>query len=172
MTSVGEGGHTQGSDGSTLGGGGGACDAEGVTTPHAVGSPGRPAGAPRTVLVVDDQAPFRSAARAVLRRLDGFEFAGEASSGPEAIELVDRLRPALVLMDINMPQMSGIEATRTIVAAHPEIVVILCSTYDAADQPPAASASGAAAYVNKERLAADTIRRLWDERGSGSFVSC
>jgi DNA-binding NarL/FixJ family response regulator len=127
---------------------------------------------PRSVLVVDDQAPFRSAARAVLRRLDGFEFAGEASSGPEAIELVDQLRPALVLMDINMPQMSGIEATRQITAAHPEVVVILCSTYDAADLPPGAAASGATAYVNKERLAADTIRQLWEARDSGSFVSC
>ena len=127
---------------------------------------------PRSVLVVDDQAPFRSAARAVLRRLDGFEFAGEASSGPEAIELVDQLRPALVLMDINMPQMSGIEATRQITAAHPDVVVILCSTYDTADLPPAAAASGATAYVNKERLAADTIRQLWEARDSGSFVSC
>jgi DNA-binding NarL/FixJ family response regulator len=123
------------------------------------------------VLVVDDQAPFRSAARAVLRRLEGFEFAGEASSGPEAIDLVDRLHPALVLMDINMPEMTGIEATRRIVSAHPDVVVILCSTYDAADLPPGAADSGAAAYVNKERLAADTIRQLWEERNSGSFVS-
>jgi two-component system, NarL family, invasion response regulator UvrY len=121
---------------------------------------------------VDDQAPFRSAARAVLRRLEGFEFAGEASSGREAIEFVDRVEPALVLMDINMPEMNGIEATRQIVTAHPDVVVILCSTYDAADLPPDAAASGATAYVNKERLAADTIRRLWEERGSGSFVSC
>ena len=56
-------------------------------------------------------------------------------------------------------------------AAHPDVVVILCSTYDAADLPPGAAASGAAAYVNKERLAADTIRQLWEERNSGSFVS-
>lgn len=127
---------------------------------------------PRSVLVVDDQTPFRSAARAVLRRLEGFEFAGEAASGPEAIELVDRLRPALVLMDINMPEMSGIEATRQITAAHPDVVVILCSSYDAADLPAAAAASGATAYVNKERLASDTIRRLWEQRDSGSFVTC
>ena len=146
-------------DGTTLGIGGGSCEAGLVTT------------IPRSVLVVDDQAPFRSAARAVLRRLEGFEFAGEASSGPEAIELVDRLHPALVLMDINMPEMTGIEATRQIVSAHPDVVVILCSTYDAADLPPGAAASGATAYVNKERLAADTIRQLWEERNSGSFVS-
>jgi DNA-binding NarL/FixJ family response regulator len=131
-----------------------------------------PDSAPRSVLVVDDQAPFRSAARAVLRRLDGFDFAGEASSGPEAIELVERLHPALVLMDINMPDMSGIEATRRITTAHPDVVVILCSTYDAADLPPAAAASGATAYVNKERLASDTIRRLWEDRNSGTFAAC
>ena len=125
----------------------------------------------QSVLVVDDQAPFRSAARAVLRRLDGFEFTGEASSGPEAIELVAKLRPALVLMDINMPEMSGIEATRRIVSAYPEVVVILCSTHDATDLPSEAATSGAIAYVRKERLSADMLRQLWDGRRLGSFVS-
>ena len=126
---------------------------------------------PHSVLVVDDQVPFRLAAKAVLRRLDGFELAGEAASGSEAIELVDQLRPALVLMDINMPEMSGIEATRRITSAHPDVVVILCSTYDLSDLPPAAAASGARAYVNKEHLGADTLRRIWEERCSGSFGS-
>jgi DNA-binding NarL/FixJ family response regulator len=119
--------------------------------------------------VVDDQAPFRLAAKAVLRRLECFELAGEASSGPEAIELVDALHPALVLMDINMPEMNGIEATRRILSAHPEVVVFLCSTYDVGDLPPGAAASGASAYVNKERFGADTLRRLWRDRDSGSF---
>jgi two-component system, NarL family, invasion response regulator UvrY len=125
---------------------------------------------PRSVLVVDDQAPFRLAARAVLRRLDGFEFAGEASNGLQAVQLVGDLRPALVLMDINMPEMNGIEATRRIVAAHPDTVVILCSTYDVADLPPGAAASGARAYVNKEQLAADTLRRLWEAGGDPDFA--
>jgi two-component system, NarL family, invasion response regulator UvrY len=126
---------------------------------------------PRSVLVVDDQAPFRLAARAVLRRLDGFEFAGEASSGPQAIDLVDLLHPSLVLMDINMPEMNGIEATRRIVAGHPDIAVILCSTHDPNDLPAEAAASGAIAYVSKEHLAADTLRELWETRTSGEFVS-
>ena len=126
---------------------------------------------PRSVLVVDDQAPFRLAARAVLRRLDGFEFAGEASSGSEAIELVIALHPALVLMDINMPEMNGIEATRRIVSAHPDVVVFLCSTYDVEDLPPGAADSGASAYVNKERFGAETLRQLWAARDSGSFAT-
>jgi two-component system, NarL family, invasion response regulator UvrY len=124
---------------------------------------------PHAVVVVDDQVPFRTAAKAVLRRLACFELAGEASSGPEAIELVDSVRPALVLMDINMPDMNGIEATRRIVSAHPEVVVFLCSTYDVADLPPGAADSGASAYLNKERLGADTLRRLWQNRNSGLF---
>ena len=119
------------------------------------------------MLVVDDQAPFRSAAKAVLSSLDGFELAGEASSGPEAIELVGQLLPALVLMDINMPDMSGIEATRRIVTAHPEVVVFLCSTYDPADLPAAAASSGAAGYLHKEQLGPEMVRRLWEHRDSG-----
>jgi two-component system, NarL family, invasion response regulator UvrY len=70
-----------------------------------------------------------------------------------------------------MPEMNGIEATREIMSAHPDVVVILCSTYDATDLPPAAAQSGATAYVNKERLASDTIRRLWEERNSGTFAT-
>src|SRR5262252_8786534 len=122
--------------------------------------------APHSVVVVDDQAPFRQAAKAVLRRLGCFEFAGEASSGLEAIELVDALRPELVLMDINMPEMNGIEATRRIVSAHPEVVVFLCSTYDVEDLPPGAADSGASAYVKKERFGADTLRQLWANRNA------
>ncbi len=126
---------------------------------------------PRSVLVVDDQAPFRLAARAVLRRLDGFEFAGEAANGRQAVELVGDLRPALVLMDINMPEMNGIEATRRITATYPETAIILCSTHDAKDMPPDAASSGAIAYVSKEHLSADALRRLWDLRASGTFQS-
>jgi two-component system invasion response regulator UvrY len=123
------------------------------------------------VLVVDDQAPFRLAARAVLRRLEGFEFAGEAKNGLEAIDLVAALHPALVLMDIYMPQMSGIEATRRIVADNPGIAVILCSTHDPKDLPADAATSGAIAYVSKEHLSAAAIQELWNARQSGSFVS-
>jgi pilus assembly protein CpaE len=123
------------------------------------------------VLIVDDQAPFRAAMKAVLRRATEFELVGEAANGNEAVTLAEQLHPALVLMDINMPEMNGIEATRTLVAQQPDVVVILCSTYDASDLPPEVATSGARAYLNKEHLGADTLRRLWEERGEQQFVS-
>jgi DNA-binding NarL/FixJ family response regulator len=74
-------------------------------------------------------------------------------------------------MDINMPEMNGIEATRRILAAHPDVVVFLCSTYDVADVPPAAADSGAAAYVNKEQFGAEMLRRLWAEHAAGPLAA-
>ena len=120
--------------------------------------------------MVDDQAPFRFAVKAVLRRLPCFQLAGEAKSGPEAITLVDEVHPALVLMDINMPEMNGIEATRRIVSAHPDVVVFLCSTHDVTDLPPGAPTSGARAYINKEQR--DTLNGLAqrDDRSISSIV--
>lgn len=123
-----------------------------------------------SVLIVDDQAPFRLAAKAVLRRSQGFELVGEASSGEEAVELARDLSPQLVLMDINMGEMNGIEATRRIVSANPDVVVVLCSTYDAADLPPDAPSSGARSYINKERLSPATLAESWARRDEG-FVT-
>lgn len=117
-----------------------------------------------SVLVVDDQAPFRLAARAVVRRTEGFELVGEAEGGDEAVAQVRELQPALVLMDINMPGLNGIDATRQILAESPGTTVFLCSTYQRSDLPPEAEESGFAAYVNKEDLGPDLLRRLWAER--------
>ncbi|MCU1501255.1 MAG: response regulator receiver protein [Ilumatobacteraceae bacterium] len=121
------------------------------------------------VLVVDDQAPFRAAARAVVARVQGFELVAEATSGEEAVEVVDRIRPAVVLMDINMGAMDGLEATRIITTAHPETLVILVSTYTADDMPPAARSCGAAAYVNKDELSPRVVRHLWEAGGDPAW---
>jgi DNA-binding NarL/FixJ family response regulator len=115
-----------------------------------------------TVLVVDDQAPFRIAMRSVLRHLDGFVLVGEADSGEQSLELFAQLHPALVLMDIKLPGLSGIDAASRIVESAPETVVFLCSTYARSDLPPAVATSGAAAYIHKEELTAALLRDLWD----------
>ena len=88
-----------------------------------------------------------------------------------ALEKLRQTRYDLVLMDINMPEMNGIEATRRIVAAHPDVVVFLCSTHDVTDLPPGAPTSGARAYINKEHFGADALRQLWQNRTTTAFAT-
>jgi two-component system, NarL family, invasion response regulator UvrY len=122
-----------------------------------------------SVLIVDDQAPFRAAARAVVERVAGFELVAEAESGEEAVRLVGELAPDLVLMDINMGELDGIAATRSITGAHPGTRVILVSTYEPDDLPADARMSGAIAYVNKEELSPRVVRRLWESGGGPAW---
>lgn len=82
----------------------------------------------------------------------GFEVVGEAESGEEAVDLAADLGPGLVLMDINLPGINGIEATRRITQAHPAVVTVLLSTYREEDLPAGAGECGAAAYVHKEEF--------------------
>lgn len=117
------------------------------------------------VLVVDDQPPFRRAAPAVLRRMEGFEMVGEARTGEEAVSLTASLEPALVLMDINLPDIDGIEATRRIIRSHPGTVVVLVSTYRAENLPDDASSCGAAAYLHKTDVRPAVLTELWHRRG-------
>jgi DNA-binding NarL/FixJ family response regulator len=121
------------------------------------------------VLVVDDQAPFRDAAKAVVARLPEFEVVAEAESGEDAVVAVGTLLPDLVLMDINMGAMDGIEAARLIVDREQPPMVVLLSTYELADLPPAARSSGAAAYVNKDDLGGRVLRQLWESGGDPDF---
>jgi two-component system invasion response regulator UvrY len=123
------------------------------------------------VLLVDDQRPFLLAAKALFARLDGFDVVGQASSGEEAVDLAADLHPAIVLMDVNMPGIGGIEATRRIVAADADVMVILCSTYELTDLPPDATTSGARGYVKKERLEPHVVQRIWAERETAAFVT-
>jgi two-component system invasion response regulator UvrY len=127
------------------------------------------AGAGVRVLIVDDQSTFRVAARAVVHRLSGFTLVGEARSGEEAVDQADALKPDLVLMDINMGDLDGIEATRRITTAYPHMVVVLLSTYGAQDLPPAARTSGAAAYLHKDELSPEAVRRLWEAGGDPAW---
>ena len=122
------------------------------------------ANAPVSVLIVDDQALFRRAAASVVRATPGFEVVGEAESGEEAVELAATLGPALVLMDINMAGINGIEATRRITAEHPRVRVVLLSTYQVEDLPSDARTSGMAAYVNKDEFGPDVLAQVWGAR--------
>lgn len=117
------------------------------------------------VLTVDDQAVFRKVARAVIGATPGFRFAGQASSGEEAIEAVARLDPDLVLIDVRMPGIGGVEAARQIAAAHPETVVVLISIEGPEEIPSDAGRCGAAELVRKQEFGPALLRRLWDVHG-------
>jgi DNA-binding NarL/FixJ family response regulator len=123
-----------------------------------------------TVMIVDDQPPFRAAARAVVDRVAGFELVAEVASGEEAVETCADVGPHLVLMDINMGALDGIEATRIITESDPSVKVILVSTYGLDDLPPGARSSGAIAYVNKDELSPRVIRRLWESGGDPDWL--
>jgi len=121
------------------------------------------------VLIVDDQAPFRGAARRVVGMTPGFEIVGEAQTGEEAVDLAASLEPDLILMDINLPGINGIEAVRRIKAARPETVAFLLSTYAAADLPSDARSCGAVAYIHKEQFAPQLLDALWSSRGDPAW---
>ncbi|GAA3833735.1 hypothetical protein GCM10022242_38510 [Nocardioides panacisoli] len=111
------------------------------------------------VLIVDDQPPFRAVAGQLVS-LIGWHLAGEAESGELAVEAARTLHPGLVLMDINLPGISGIEATRKITDEMPDVRVVLLSTYAEDDLPADARDCGALAYVHKEDLTPRVLRDL------------
>ena len=117
------------------------------------------------VLTVDDQAVFRAAARNVIDATPGFEPAGDAASGPEALELFSRVRAQLALVDVRMPGMGGVETARLLRTADPALVVVLISLEDAASLPFSTSACGAAALVRKQDFCPTLLRELWAAHG-------
>jgi DNA-binding NarL/FixJ family response regulator len=117
------------------------------------------------VWVVDDQASFRRATAATLDAMDDFVMAGECETGESAVERIRDGDADIVLMDIHMPGMGGIEATRQLHAAQPDVMVVLMSTYDRGDISAAAADCGASAYLHKEHLSPDLLSRIWESAG-------
>jgi DNA-binding NarL/FixJ family response regulator len=114
------------------------------------------------VLIVDDQAPFRMAAHMVVDATDGFEVVGEAETGEDSVTMAAELRPHLVLMDVNLPGINGLDATRQILTgAGDAVVVLLLSTYEEEEYAPRAAECGAAAYIPKAVFGPDRLEAAW-----------
>jgi two-component system invasion response regulator UvrY len=112
------------------------------------------------VLIVDDQQPFREVAGTLVGLLPGWHVVGAVDSGEDAVRAARQTNPDLILMDMNLPGISGMEATRQITAAQSGVLVVLVSTYAADDLPEDALSCGAAAYVRKEDLTPRALRAL------------
>lgn len=115
------------------------------------------------VVLVDDQESFRSAARLVIDMADGFELVGEAESAEQGLEVALALSPDLVLMDINLPGIDGLEATRRMVAEQAGARVVILSTYEAAEYEPRSLLAGAVAFLSKSDFEPDALRRVWEQ---------
>ena len=111
------------------------------------------------ILIVNNLPSFRQKARELLKAIPWASIVGEAKGGLEAIELVKRLRPDVVLMDIVMPGMSGIEATRRIKEIAPQTKIIAITAYDNAEFPKQSIEAGANLFIKKEELDAETLRK-------------
>lgn len=121
------------------------------------------------VLIVDDQEPYRRAMAAVVEATDGFQVAGSATTGEEALAAAAEVAPDLVLMDVNLPGIDGVEATRRLRAGPGAPVVVLLSTYEE-DQVQTAGC-GAAAYIPKAAFGPDRLSAAWSGADSDSNPS-
>ncbi len=114
------------------------------------------------VLIVDDQQPFRMAARMVVEATEGFDVVGEAETGEESVGLAKELDPDLVLMDVNLPGIDGLDATRRILADSERVVVLLLSTYEEEEYAPRAAECGASSYIPKAAFGPDRLESAWE----------
>jgi DNA-binding NarL/FixJ family response regulator len=126
---------------------------------------------PFNVLLVDDHKIMRDGIRAILRHNEEFVIVGEAENGSEAVQICRRKKPEIVLMDIGLPGLNGIEATQEILRHVPETRVIILSMYDDEHSVVSAIRSGARAFVLKRASDNDLVDALRTVAKGGSYLS-
>jgi len=114
------------------------------------------------VLIADDHRLFAEALRAILSADDRIEVVGLAASGDDAVSQADDLHPDVVLMDISMPGLDGVQATRKILDTRPGARVLMLTGSDAQEDIEAARTAGAAGYMTKDRIAAELVVAILD----------
>jgi DNA-binding NarL/FixJ family response regulator len=121
------------------------------------------------VFVADDDARFRGLLRTLIGRTPRLSLVGEAACGEDTLSPVARLLPDLVLMDVRMPGIGGIEAARTLLRRHPGLAVVLMSAQEPA---PIATPGRKVTFVRKDHLCADVLVDLWRGRQTRSGPNC
>lgn len=123
------------------------------------------------VLVVDDHAILREGIRSLLERADDITVVGEAANGVQALAQVDALRPDIVLMDLAMPEMDGLEATRRLRQRHPQVKVLILTQHDNQEYIAPALQAGAAGYVLKRSGGREVITAIRQVHEQGAFLA-
>ena len=130
-----------------------------------------PSTEPIRVLVADDHPVFRRGMRAILGAEPEIELVGEATDGEEAVALALELRPDVILMDLNMPGVTGIEATRRILEASPDTAILMLTMFEDDDPVLAAMRAGAPGYVLKGADWAHTLRAIQAVNNGEAIIS-
>jgi DNA-binding NarL/FixJ family response regulator len=112
------------------------------------------------VLLVEDHPMFRDGLARMLETVEDVEIVGEAGTGEEAVQLAEQLKPTIILMDLNLPKMSGIEATKQIIQKQPTIGILVLTMYDDDSSVFAAMRAGARGYLLKEANRNEIIRAI------------
>jgi DNA-binding NarL/FixJ family response regulator len=120
----------------------------------------RTEGVPTRLLIADDHALAREGMRSMLANEPDLQIVGEARDGEEALELCRRFRPELILMDVRMPKMDGLEATRAIKEVSPQTAILMVSTYESQEYLVEAIKAGAAGYILKEATKGELLSTL------------
>jgi len=123
------------------------------------------------VLIVDDHAFIRRGVQTLLQPYPEWELCGEAGNGNDAIRMVDELQPEVVLMDVTMPGMNGIEATRLIRSAHPNVKIILLTLHESSEVLRSGFRAGANGYLLKADAEEELMKALRVVSGDGSYIS-
>jgi len=124
-----------------------------------------------TVLIADDHAIVREGLRLILETFEDITVVGEAGDGQEALRETQRVRPDVVLMDLSMPLLNGVEATRRITREYPGTRVIILSSYSDDEHVQHALEAGAAGYLMKETASEDLLQAIRETRKGNSFFS-
>jgi DNA-binding NarL/FixJ family response regulator len=123
------------------------------------------------VLVVDDHAFIRRGIQSLLHAFPEWEFCGEADNGEDAIRLARELRPEVIIMDVTMPGLNGIEATLAIRNIQPEVKIVLLTLHESADLARRAFRAGATGYLLKTDAERELLSALTAVMGEGAYVS-